>query len=264
LHAGHETVTEKLLNARCNVDLQEKNGCTPLHIAAVRGHAAVTERLLAARCNNLEQDLVLHFAAQNGNEAVTKKLIEARCNVDLQMSDGFTPLHIAARAGHAAVTKQLLAARCNVDLLTDDGITALQAAEGQGHAGIATLIRNKKLETPLLGRRVVINGLVAKPELNGRPGTAVSFDDAKGRYTVELDTSSSLMIKPCNLLPVCSVAAVYSNLFSHVKTLKRLNPVEGMRPSQSNVASTSRLIMALLRLPRCKLLSTMGTLEWSR
>jgi hypothetical protein len=75
-------------------------------------------------------------------------------------------------------------------------------AEGQGHAGIATLIRNKKQETPLLGSRVVINGLVAKPEHNGRTDTVVTFDDAKGRYSVELDsTSSSLMIKPCNLLP---------------------------------------------------------------
>jgi ubiquitin C len=67
----------------------------------------------------------------------------------------------------------------------------------------------------LLGRRVVINGLVAKPELNGRTGTAVSFDDAKGRYSVELDETSSFMIKPCNLLPtpVCSVA-LCSLLFS--------------------------------------------------
>jgi hypothetical protein len=36
-------------------------------------------------------------------------------------------------------------------------------------------------EAPLLGSRVVIHGLVAKPELNGRAGTAVSFDDDKGR-----------------------------------------------------------------------------------
>jgi hypothetical protein len=56
--------------------------------------------------------------------------------------------------------------------------------------------------TPLLGMRVAINGLVAKPELNGRTGTAVRFDDDEGRYWVELDdTSSSCMIKPCNLLP---------------------------------------------------------------
>ena len=53
---------------------------------------------------------------------------------------------------------------------------------------------------PLLGRRVVINGLVAKPEHNGRTGSAVSFDEDAGRYSVELDdTSSSLVIKPCNL-----------------------------------------------------------------
>ena len=35
------------------------------------------------------------------------------------------------------------------------------------------------LELP--GVSVVINGLVAKPELNGRKGTAVSFDEDKGR-----------------------------------------------------------------------------------
>ena len=166
----------------------------------------------------------LHAAAAKGLEAVTKQLIAARCNVDLQTDHGFTPLHLAAANGHAAVTKQLIAARCSVDLREEEGFTALQVAERLGHAGVATLIRNKKQETPLLGRRVVINGLVAKPELNGRTGTAVSFDDDKGRYWVKLDdTSSSFMIKPCNLLPaVCSVA-LCSLLFSHVQTLSRLS-----------------------------------------
>ena len=123
----------------------------------------------------------------------------------------------AAARGREAVTEELLAASCNVHLQDNDGSTALQFAEDQGHAGIATLIRNIKQETPLLGRRVVINGLVAKAELNGRAGTAVCFDDGKGRYSVELtDTSSSLTIKPCNLLPtqVCSVA-LCSLLCSH-------------------------------------------------
>ncbi len=103
-------------------------------------------------------------------------------------------------------------------------LTVLQLAEHQGHAAVATLIRSKKQETPLLGRRVIINGHVAKPELNGRTGTAVSFDDDKGRYSVELDdTSSSLMIKPCNLLPtVCSVA-LCRLLRSHVHALPRLS-----------------------------------------
>jgi len=67
------------------------------------------------------------------------------------------------------------------------------------HAGIATLILNRRHDTPLLSRCVVINGLVSKPELNGRTGKALSFDYDKGRYSVQLDGTSSFMIKPCNL-----------------------------------------------------------------
>jgi hypothetical protein len=44
--------------------------------------------------------------------------------------------------------------------------------------------------------RVVINGLVAKPELNGRTVMAVRFDDDKRRYSVEFEDASSFMIKP--------------------------------------------------------------------
>jgi hypothetical protein len=154
--------------------------------------------------------------------AVAKQLLTARCNVDHQAKNGATPLHNASANGHAAITKELLAARCNVDLQEYHGATALQAAERHGHAGIAKLIRNRKM--PLLGSSVVINGLVAKPELNGRTGTAVSFDSNKGRYSVELDDTSSFMIKPCNLLPttVCSVA-LCSLLFSDVQKLQRLS-----------------------------------------
>jgi ankyrin repeat protein len=86
-----------------------------------------------------------------------------------------------ARDGDA-VTKQLIAARCSVDLREEKGFTALQVAERPGHAAVVKLMRNKKQETPLLGSRVVINGLVAMPELNWRTGTAVNFDDDKGRY----------------------------------------------------------------------------------
>jgi len=53
---------------------------------------------------------------------------------------------------------------------------------------------------------VVMNGLVSKPELNGRKGTVLSFDDVKGRYNVKLhDASDSIIqVKASNL----SVSAV--------------------------------------------------------
>jgi hypothetical protein len=92
--------------------------------------------------------------------------------------------------------------------------TPLQVAERNGHTELSTLIHNKNHDTPLLGRRVVVNGLVAKPELNGRTGKAMTFDYDKGRYYVELDDTSSLpvMIKPYNLLPVR--CAAICNFFS--------------------------------------------------
>jgi ankyrin repeat protein len=46
---GHSTTTEKLLAARCSVDLQAVSGCTALQIAASNGHEAVTKQLIAAR-----------------------------------------------------------------------------------------------------------------------------------------------------------------------------------------------------------------------
>jgi ankyrin repeat protein len=48
-YQGHSAVSEKLLAARCNVDLLDKNESTPLHIASFNGHAAVTKQLIAAR-----------------------------------------------------------------------------------------------------------------------------------------------------------------------------------------------------------------------
>ena len=43
------------------------------------------------------------------------------------------------------------------------------------------------MTAPLVGKRVVVEGLASKPELNGSKGTATSFDDAKGRYNVKMD-----------------------------------------------------------------------------
>jgi hypothetical protein len=211
--------------AQSYINYQDAKGASALHIAAEKGHASVTEQLIAARCNIGLQEKsgyhAAHLAAAKRHAAVTEQLIAARCDVNLQNNiTGNTLLHITAITGDEAVTKQLLAVRCNVDLQDTNGLTALQAAERLGHAGVATLIRNKRQDAPLLRRRVAINGLVAKPELNGRTGTAVSFDDDKGRYSVEIDdTSSFLLIKPCNLLPtqVCSVD-LCSLLFSHVQT----------------------------------------------
>ena len=85
------------------INHQDAHGSTPLNEAAFRGDSAVTEQLIAARCNvDLEATdgwTPLHTAACKGFEIVTKQLIAARCNVDLQTNIGLTPLHFGARGG---------------------------------------------------------------------------------------------------------------------------------------------------------------------
>ena len=54
-----------------------------------------------------------------------------------------------------------------------------------------------------IGSRVQVDGLTAKPQYNGLLGIVVSWDGAKGRCGVKLDSGeggAGLMLKPCNLL----------------------------------------------------------------
>jgi hypothetical protein len=46
---------------------------------------------------------------------------------------------------------------------------------------------------------VLVHGLVAKPELNSRTGTANAWDSERGRYSVRLQDGSFLSLKPANL-----------------------------------------------------------------
>mmetsp|Transcript_5047 Transcript_5047/g.12633 ORF Transcript_5047/g.12633 Transcript_5047/m.12633 type:complete len:304 (+) Transcript_5047:133-1044(+) len=56
------------------------------------------------------------------------------------------------------------------------------------------------MSEPFVGRRVEITG-TSRADLNGKRGTAVSFDTDKGRYRVRV-RGSDMYLKPSNLLPV--------------------------------------------------------------
>ena len=83
-------------------------------------------------------------------------------------------------------------------------------ASAKGCAPAAEHLTNldEKIEAvcPLLGKRVILVG-TSREDLNGRAGTAASFDHAGGRYVVELDGTDGasedkkekLKIKPGNL-----------------------------------------------------------------
>jgi len=54
---------------------------------------------------------------------------------------------------------------------------------------------------PPVGSRVVLHGIVAKPELNGMTGIIESHIADKGRCGVKLGDGSVISLKPANLRP---------------------------------------------------------------
>ena len=58
----------------------------------------------------------------------------------------------------------------------------------------------------LLGLRVRVEGLQARPEYNGEIGRVYSFDNEKGRAGVHLDNGAGLWIKPANLVELAKAA----------------------------------------------------------
>lgn len=72
----------------------------------------------------------MHFAAFWGHAHVVKYLLETcSCNVNVQDSQGDTPLHDAARFAHDDVVAALLSAGSDISIRNAAGQTALQVAE---------------------------------------------------------------------------------------------------------------------------------------
>ena len=73
------------------------------------------------------------------------------------------------------------------------------------------------MSEPFVGRRVEITG-TSRADLNGKRGTAVSFDTDKGRYRVRV-RGSDMYLKPSNLLPVPETGAPssFADVMSRLK-----------------------------------------------
>ena len=171
-----------------------------------------------ARCAEHHDETLLMVAALGGQEAMVRMLLRRGASVNLRNSDGGTALMDAAINGHTTIVQALLDAGSDASLHATGGITALTWAEQRKHTAVAQLLRqHAKRQTPeaeaavvhamasaptpsLSGRRVRIDGLKGRPELNGRCGVAGRFDAAKGRYEVVVEgEAEAVLLKPANL-----------------------------------------------------------------
>jgi len=178
-----------------------------------------------ARCTEFRSTTLLTAAAVGGQEAVVRLLLQRGASINLQESFGSTALMGAAALGHTTIVQALLDAKADASLRGTDGSTALMYAEHQKHTAAAQMLRQHAKQktaeaevavahnaatapTPnLSGRRVSIDGLKGRPELNGRCGVAGRFDAAKGWYEVAVEgEAEAVLLKPASLQEVLESA----------------------------------------------------------
>ncbi|XP_075054536.1 uncharacterized protein LOC142140669 [Mixophyes fleayi] len=147
-YEGQEEVAELLLEAGADPDRAGKGHITPLLAAASGGHAETVRVLLlwgaATDVTDTESKsaLVLAAAAAGGEEAV-RVLLDRGLNENHQDHLGWTPLHWAACEGRRNVCRALVEGGAKVGIRDSDGYSALLLASQEGHTGCVELLINR-------------------------------------------------------------------------------------------------------------------------
>ena len=133
-----------------NINQEDTNGNTPLHIASYEGHLEIVKFLINSGARLLEVNIwqynALHVVSQNGHLEIAKLLIEKGVPIDLtRFRSGETCLHIASQNGHFEIVKLLVEKGADintrkVDIMCKTGATALFIACEKGHFEIAKLL----------------------------------------------------------------------------------------------------------------------------
>ncbi|KAL6447354.1 hypothetical protein ACFW04_001525 [Cataglyphis niger] len=127
-------------SSQAKLEAVDRNGQTPLNLAARHGYADVVRVLLAAgaRADHADCDgwTALRAAAWGGHTQVVEQLLKHGAMVDCADWDQRTALRAAAWGGHEDIVKALLKHGADVNRTDDEGRTALIAAAYMGHSEI--------------------------------------------------------------------------------------------------------------------------------
>uniref|UniRef100_A0A8C5MX92 Orc1-like AAA ATPase domain-containing protein n=1 Tax=Leptobrachium leishanense TaxID=445787 RepID=A0A8C5MX92_9ANUR len=162
-YEGQAEIAELLLEAGANPDREDKGRMTPLLAAASGGHAEAIRVLLlwgsTIDVKDAEGRSALELAAAAGGGEQAVRVLLAR-GLDENHRDqlGWTPLHWAACLGRRSSCKALIEGRAKVGFRDHEGYTALLLAAQEGHTGCVDLLlsRGSRVEQFTRDRRTAL------------------------------------------------------------------------------------------------------------
>ncbi|XP_058497011.1 caskin-1 isoform X4 [Solea solea] len=141
----------KLLGAakRVNVNIQDADGLSPLHHAALSGNKELIALLLEAQAAVDIKDnkgmRPLHYAAWQGKTEPMKMLLKSGSSVNGQSDEGQIPLHLSAQHGHYDGSEMLLQHQSNPCISDSAGKTPLDLACEFGRVGVVQLLLSSNM-----------------------------------------------------------------------------------------------------------------------
>jgi ankyrin repeat protein len=147
-------VVHALIEGGANIEIANREGKTPLRVAAGSAEEDIFEILLAAGADPASKandgTTVVMAAARSGSVPILRRLLARRVDVDAQDKNGYTALMHAAHEGMAQTVALLLTHGANPALRAVDGSTALDVSRlyrYPGHVAAAALLE-KALASP--------------------------------------------------------------------------------------------------------------------
>uniref|UniRef100_A0A3Q3LG49 Caskin-1-like n=1 Tax=Mastacembelus armatus TaxID=205130 RepID=A0A3Q3LG49_9TELE len=146
----------KLLGAakRVNVNIQDADGLSPLHHAALSGNKELISLLLEAQAAVDIKDhkgmRPLHYAAWQGKTEPMKMLLKAGSSVNGQSDEGQIPLHLSAQHGHYDGSEMLLQHQSNPCISDSAGKTPLDLACEFGRVRVVQLLLSSNMCAAML------------------------------------------------------------------------------------------------------------------
>lgn len=147
------THTLEARDAKQIIDKHNKEGFTPLHVAALKGDINEGKHLIGlgadieitSESRHSEGNTALHFAAQKGHKGFVKLLLKSGADANSVSStgSGATPLHEAAYNGHVDVVDLLIEHRAKIDAGDRHNYTPLMYASAQGHSEVVLYLLQK-------------------------------------------------------------------------------------------------------------------------